>query len=53
MSTVVEDGQSVKQGDQLINYNVNDQKRQDLQDKVNAHLLYLVNLGAFDHLHYS
>jgi len=36
VSTVVEDGQSVKQGDQLINYNVNDQKRQDLQDKVNA-----------------
>ncbi|MCE5041966.1 efflux RND transporter periplasmic adaptor subunit, partial [Mammaliicoccus sciuri] len=36
VSTVVEDGQSVKQGDQLINYNVNDQKRQGLQDKVNV-----------------
>lgn len=34
VSTVVEDGQKVKQGDQLINYNINDQKRQDSQEKV-------------------
>ncbi|MGK9044185.1 efflux RND transporter periplasmic adaptor subunit [Mammaliicoccus vitulinus] len=36
VSTVVEDGQQVKQGDQLINYNINDQKRQDLQEKVDG-----------------
>ncbi|MEB7781253.1 efflux RND transporter periplasmic adaptor subunit [Mammaliicoccus fleurettii] len=34
VSTVVEDGQKVKQGDQLINYNINDQKRQNSQEKV-------------------
>ncbi|HAL08690.1 MAG TPA: RND transporter [Staphylococcus sp.] len=34
VSTVVEDGQKVKQGDQLINYNINDQNRQDSQEKV-------------------
>lgn len=36
VSTVVEDGQTVKQGDELINYNINDQKRQSLADKVDA-----------------
>lgn len=35
VSTQIEDGQKVKQGDTLINYNINDQKRQDLSSKVN------------------
>ncbi len=35
VSTLVEDGEKVKQGDNLINYNINDQKRQDLSSKVN------------------
>ncbi|MGW7910548.1 efflux RND transporter periplasmic adaptor subunit [Staphylococcus xylosus] len=34
VSTQVDDGQSVKQGDALINYNVNNNKRQQLVDKV-------------------
>lgn len=34
VSTQVDDGQSVKQGDSLINYNVNNNKRQQLVDKV-------------------
>ncbi len=34
VSTQVDDGQSVKQGDSLINYNVNNNKRQQLVNKV-------------------
>nr|WP_263314712.1 efflux RND transporter periplasmic adaptor subunit [Mammaliicoccus sp. Marseille-Q6498] len=35
VSTLVEDGQTVKQGDQLINYDINYSKRQQLVNKVN------------------
>src|SRR5699024_12050644 len=34
VSTQVDDGQSVKQGDPLINYEINNNKRQQLVDKV-------------------